>query len=292
MWARHRGGLAAWLRDEEFPLTQQPPMSQQPPQGPPQQGAPYPRPPRKSSSTVIWVVAGTAALLVVALVAAGLLAVSLIRRGDDPVAATPRPTQDAGATIQAPTTEPSPQASPEPSAEPSPQAEESSDGTELPAEITFAAGASLPANLQPGFSTTLVNDPGWTSELGSEGAHTFTHTATGCELFTYQTIATDIEFGTDDYENSLLTLRSFYAREDIGEPGTYLYNAGFETSTVEFAAILVQLESGKGQLATARGFGPSNVALITTFTCADHGTTATNFETLAIPTIGVEFVPQ
>jgi len=61
---------------------------------------------------------------------------------------------------------------------------------------------------------------------------------------------------------------------------------------VEVASVFATLESGAGQLATARGFGVSNIALITTFTCADGATTTDRFVELGLPTIGVEFAPQ
>jgi hypothetical protein len=168
-------------------------------------------------------------------------------------------------------------------------------GLLLPEEVTFAAGADLPPTLQPSFTPVLASDPAWVADPGdtdqTDGRNTFRHAESGCQLVTYQTLATDLTYDpADDYSNSITTLLSLYGADDIGAaPGSYFFAAGPGESRVEAAAVLTRLDSGAGELTTARGFGRSNIALITRFTCPDAATTAGMFETLAVPAIVIAF---
>lgn len=239
---------------------------------------PGPTEPRERVSALTWWLMGGAVLTLAGIIVLVVFVVSTVLGVASNLSQTPAST---------PTPTPTLTSDPEPT----------DAAPDIPDRVTFAAGADLPPDLMPSFSTALIGDPNWTPDpadaAGLDATTTFTHNATGCELYSFQSVSTDSPLDpADDYTNSLVVLQSWYGVTDVGTPTSYFFRGARGSSTVEVAAILVSLDSGASQLTTARGFGASNVALLTTFTCADGASTNINFIELALPSIAVEFLPK
>ncbi len=257
--------------------TQQYPQQPYPGQqqyGPPPGG---PRPPKRGFPAWAWWLIGGGVLLVILLIVGAVIVANAFGNLARPA---PVPTPAPTATESAP----------------SPSEPDAPDTAgDLPDPVTMEAGSELPADLQPGFSATF-GDTGWDYDLEKEnftnGTGNYLDEETGCTAYSYQTLATDLDFVEgDDHGNSIQILETWFEETDLPEPGSYFIEDSFDGTSVEFLAIQSDYDDGSSTVTISRGFAATNIAMIAEVTCPSGTDVVEQFEQEALVWLGVSFLP-
>lgn len=166
---------------------------------------------------------------------------------------------------------------------------------DVPADLSFEAGADLAASDLPTFSSTILTSPGWSaaSDAATTGGQTFVNSESGCTLVVNQALS--VSFAAGELADDEATMRSLSgllgsATPEFADTLTIPGNDG--AISVEGIGVPVRSVTGGAGYLYLRSFGAAGIEMVVILSCEGEVATSQYFIETVVPFIRIDFLDE